>query len=167
MIKINHITNLHDARFAAAEKVDFISFALGKGNLKKISLTTYQDIIQWIAGTYVVADFEKDFRSLLEFLDKSIPYDFIQIHEDILSQVPSNYYNQIIVKVETEHSGLKYLQEGFIVESILNINQEKHFRIIEKFEPKQANIHYSLEGIFFLENYELDYELFNEWNRNF
>ncbi len=167
MIKINHIINLHDARFAAAENVDFISFALAKGNLKKIALTTYQDIIQWISGTYLVVDFENDIHSLLDFLDKQIPYDFLQTHDEILNQIPIDCHERLIVFTQNKNSALELLNKGLIVESLWNIEHEKHFQIINSKTPKQQNKNHSLDNSFFLETYELDYELFNEWNQNF
>ncbi len=167
MIKINHIINLHDARFAAAENVDFISFALAKGNLKKIALTTYQDIIQWISGTYLVVDFENDIHSLLDFLDKQIPYDFLQVHEEILNSIPKEYHERLILFTQDKNSALEYLNQGLVVESIWDIEHEKHFQIINSQTSKQQYKNYSLDSSFFLESYELDYELFNEWNQNF
>lgn len=167
MIKINHITNLHDARFSAAENVDFITFALGKGNLKKIALTTYQDIISWISGSYLVVDFEKDWSSLMDFLDKSIPFDFLQIHDSILQHVPKEYYEKLIIFTENKNFIADYLSQGFIIESKFEVEDEKHFQLINKNIPKQRNRNYSLDNSFFLDSYELDYELFNDWNKIF
>lgn len=165
MIKINHIVNLHDARFAAAENVDFISFALAKGNFKKIALTTYQDIIQWVAGTFIVADFEDDFSSLIQFLEKQIPFDFLQVHESIWQHVPERLHNRTILFVKDNSSALHFLQQGFIVESSWNIDHEKHFQLINCHTPKEINKNFSLDNSFFMETYELDFELFNDWNQ--
>lgn len=167
MIKINHIINLHDARFAAAENVDFISFALAKGNFKKIALTTYQDIIQWIAGTLIVADFENDSTSLMDFLEKQIPFDFLQVHESIWQHVPNGLHSRTIVFTKDISSAQNFLQQGFIVESVWDINHEKHFRLINCHIPKEKNKNFSLDHSFFMESYELDFELFNNWNQNF
>lgn len=167
MIKINHIINLHDARFAAAENVDFISFALAKGNLKKIPLTTYQDIIQWISGPFLVVDFEKDRASLLDFLDKSIPFDFLQIHESILYAVPKDYHESTILFCEDPNTVQAYLKQGFVIESSWDITHEKHFQLVNKGTRKQKNKNYSLDYSFFSEFYNLDYEVFREWNQDF
>lgn len=167
MIKINHITNLHDARFAAAENVDFISFALAKGNTKKISLTTYQEIIPWIAGTFLVVDFENDIHSLIDFLNKNIPFDYLQIHENLLYQIPNELYHKIFVFTHHLDSAQKLLEQGLLVETPFPLLHNNHFQLISYDTPKKIHQNYSLDRSFFLETYELDYERFNEWNQNF
>jgi phosphoribosylanthranilate isomerase len=164
MIKINHLTNLHDARFAAAENVDFISFAMAKGNMRKIPLSLYQDITQWIAGTYLVLDFEEDANSLLETLNKSIPFDFLQVHASIIHFVPTNLLERTFVFCPSEFEALNFLEQSFIVESYLDIQHDKHFQIVHVDCKKENFKNYTLDYSFFLENYELDYELFNKWN---
>jgi len=165
MIKINHLINLHDARFAAAENVDFISFALAKGNIKKISLTTYQDIIQWIAGTYLVVDFENDVSSLLDFLDNNIPFDFLQVHYSVSHLIPKEFINRSILYCDTINEAQKYLVDLWMVESPFDISHERHFQLINFNVKKQISKNYSLDSSFFFETYDLDYEKFINWNQ--
>ncbi len=100
-IKVNHITNLHDSRFCAAEDVKYISFSLEKGHIRKVSIQLIKDIIEWLSGPIVVIDFGSDLQSLLDFVSDNNYCDYVQVDLELLSQnlpIPSE---KIIVTIGT------------------------------------------------------------------
>jgi len=59
-IKINHLADLHDARYCAAQGVDLLTFDRGRGLDCYLSPALYADIVGWISGPGVVADCAAD-----------------------------------------------------------------------------------------------------------
>ena len=59
-LKINYITNLQDARFCAAEGVDFVSFVLDRSQLYRISPSAIEEILPWLSGVKTVIDIGND-----------------------------------------------------------------------------------------------------------
>ncbi|MCS7073801.1 MAG: hypothetical protein NZ108_04975, partial [Bacteroidia bacterium] len=56
-IKLNHLTNLADARFAAAENVSILSFSLEEGSLRKISPELLTSIQEWLSVDCISIDY--------------------------------------------------------------------------------------------------------------
>lgn len=56
-IKINHLINLHDARSCAAWGVEYLSFSLEKGGMRKLSETMVKEIVGWLSGVNLVLDY--------------------------------------------------------------------------------------------------------------
>lgn len=50
LLKVGPLTNLQDARACAAWGADFLSFALERGALHKLSELTLKSILEWLAG---------------------------------------------------------------------------------------------------------------------
>jgi hypothetical protein len=67
VIKINHLTNLQDARYCAAMGTDYVSFCLERGHLRKMGEDTIAEIAEWLAGPTVVLDFGADVEGLLDW----------------------------------------------------------------------------------------------------
>jgi hypothetical protein len=59
-LKINHITNLADARYCAALDMAAISLSLGRGSVYKINRQTATEITQWLSGPLIVYEFGDD-----------------------------------------------------------------------------------------------------------
>lgn len=163
MLKINHLTNLHDARFAAAEQVDCITFSFIKGQPQKISLVMYQEIVQWIAGTYVIPDFGTDIEGLQDFIDRNLPYDLLQVHASILELLPYELRNSTIFNTDDLHLANELLNKGLIVESPYDIAHEKHFQLVSLHQIFIPDRNFSLNHTFFDDAYQLDYERFLDW----
>jgi hypothetical protein len=59
-LKINHITNLADARYCAALDMAAISLSVGRGSVYKIDRHTAKEITQWLSGPLIVYEFGDD-----------------------------------------------------------------------------------------------------------
>lgn len=68
-IKYSNITNLSDARFAAAVGMQYIGFCFDKDNENYITPLKAKEIIDWVSGTNVVAEFGN--QSIAEIIDIS------------------------------------------------------------------------------------------------
>lgn len=163
MLKINHLTNLHDARFAAAEQVDCITFSFIKGHPQKISLAMYQEIVQWIAGTNVIPDFGQDIEGLQDFLERNLPYDLLQVHATVLPLLPAGLLNETIFYTVDFHKAIELIKQGFIVESPHEIDHEKHFQVVSLHQSFRPDRNFTLNHTFFDDSFQLDYERFLEW----
>lgn len=62
VIKINNITNLADARYAAALGVDYLCFAQERGSMYKVPIQTVQEILPWIEGPQAVLSYGHDYE---------------------------------------------------------------------------------------------------------
>lgn len=56
-IKLSRITNLSDARYAAAAGIDYLSFCFDSGNERFISPAQAKQIMDWLAGITCVGEF--------------------------------------------------------------------------------------------------------------
>lgn len=59
-LKINHLTNLADARYCAAMGVHFVSFSHERGSLYNLPDRAVQEILPWLSGPDAVLDFGAD-----------------------------------------------------------------------------------------------------------
>jgi phosphoribosylanthranilate isomerase len=56
-IKLSNITNLSDARYAAAVGIDYIGFCFDTNDANYIPPVKAKEIFEWTSGTIVVAEF--------------------------------------------------------------------------------------------------------------
>ena len=62
LFKVNNLTNLADARYAAALGVRLVCFAAERGSLYKVPLVTIQEILGWLEGPTPVLSFNSDYE---------------------------------------------------------------------------------------------------------
>jgi phosphoribosylanthranilate isomerase len=55
-VKVNQITNLHDARYCAGMGVDFIGFSIDAASVSFVSAKKYNEIISWLTGVKFVVE---------------------------------------------------------------------------------------------------------------
>jgi hypothetical protein len=78
LLKVNHLTHLHDARYCAAQGVEYVSFALGRGLDAKLPAASVAEIIGWVEGPRPVLDFGSDTPGLTDYLNtQPIRTDFL------------------------------------------------------------------------------------------
>lgn len=82
-IKLGSITNLSDARWAAAAGVDFMGFCFNVNNPYFIPPVKAKEIIEWTTGVQVIAEFDdmplQDIADIAELLQ----VDFIQVNNTL------------------------------------------------------------------------------------
>ena len=75
-LKVNSLVNLHDARYCAAIEVEYVGFALERGNLYKLPETHVGRIASWLEGPHTVLEFGTDTEALSDYLaENSVPVE--------------------------------------------------------------------------------------------
>jgi phosphoribosylanthranilate isomerase len=82
-IKIGSITNLSDARWAAAAGVDFMGFCFNAGNPFFIPPVKAKEIMEWTTGVQVIAEFNEMPLQDISAIAELLQVDFIQVENDI------------------------------------------------------------------------------------
>lgn len=70
-LKINNLVNLQDARYCAAFGVDFVSFALGRGNPYKLPEKSVSEMVEWLEGPQFVFNFDEDYERCAEYRESN------------------------------------------------------------------------------------------------
>jgi len=65
-VKINHITNLTDARYCSGMFVDILGFSLEEGTPHYVSPNQFQEITGWISGADYAAEFTESDAYIIE-----------------------------------------------------------------------------------------------------
>lgn len=69
-IKLNHLVNLHDARYCASQNVHFMSYDIGRGLDRRLPPKTALEIIKWLEGPTHVLNFGNDLEGHAAFLSE-------------------------------------------------------------------------------------------------
>ena len=112
-ILANQLTSLADARFFAAQGVDWLSFLLTPNHPASINPTDLKEIKEWIEGPAIVGRFIQPFRKEIE--------DAISL------------YNLDAILLD-EQTPLDVIQEGFSVTIFKEINLTKESDWAQKLE---------------------------------
>jgi len=135
----NQLTSLTDARFFAAQGVDWISFLLTPDHLESMSLSDLKEIKEWIAGPAIIGRFIQPFRKEIE--DAIVLYDLDAILLD-------------------EATPLEVIQEGFSVTVFKEINVIPGSNWMDKLEWAAPFVDYFVLNI--SDKNELNQQTINE-----
>ena len=99
-IKFGNITNLSDARFAAAAGIEYMGFCFNPLNTNYIPPIKAKEIIDWTTGSNIVAEFGN--QNLDEMIDISelLNVDVIEINNFILPDELKQLNKAIIKKID-------------------------------------------------------------------
>lgn len=111
-IKYSNITNLSDARFAAAVGMQYIGFCFDKENENYITPLKAKEIIDWVSGAHVVAEFGN--QSIGEIADISnmlnvqaievdntiLPDDLLKINLPVIKKIDIGLFSQEQLQTE-------------------------------------------------------------------
>ena len=87
-VKVNHITNLSDARYCAGMGVHYLGFSFIIGDDTYIDPEKYNEIKTWISGPEFVAEFNNADISYIKNILSRISIDLIETNQpDILNQL--------------------------------------------------------------------------------
>lgn len=70
-LKINNLADLQDARYCAAFGVDFMSFALGRGDDYKMPERAVSEIVEWLEGPRFVFNYGEDYEAASAYLESN------------------------------------------------------------------------------------------------
>jgi phosphoribosylanthranilate isomerase len=102
-VKVNHITNLSDARYCSGMYVNLLGFDLVFSSENYVTPERFKEITGWISGVEYVAEFSHPTILDLEFLEKDYPGITWIEHDriDDLKRIVGKGY-QLIYKMNLE-----------------------------------------------------------------
>jgi phosphoribosylanthranilate isomerase len=104
-IKLSRITNLSDARYAAAAGMDYISFCFDPGNERFISPAHAKQIMDWLAGIACVGEFVNEPVETINEVCSLIGLDLVQLSGSYTNADISLIQVPVIWETET-HEGI-------------------------------------------------------------
>lgn len=118
IVKINSVTNLSDARYAAGMGVQMMGFSLREGDPRQVSHSQYMEINGWISGVETVVEIGMaDVPFISEIREKYSPDRFQTSDWDTLARLRSMQVSCIWEIRETE-----------IEEAIQHLGQQESHR---------------------------------------
>lgn len=83
-IKLGNITNLSDARFAAAAGIEYMGFCFDTNNINYIPPVKAKQIIDWTSGCFVVAEFGNQTINEIMAITEMLNIDIVEINNNLL-----------------------------------------------------------------------------------
>jgi phosphoribosylanthranilate isomerase len=83
-IKLGNITNLSDARFAAAAGIEYMGFCFDTNNVNYIPPVKAKQIIDWTSGCFVVAEFGNQSIHEIMAITEMLNIDIVEINNHLL-----------------------------------------------------------------------------------
>ncbi len=115
-IKLGNITNLSDARYAAAAGIDYLGFCFDANNQNYIAPIKAKEMIDWINGCKIVAEFGDQTTDEIQTISELLNVDLIELNNHILPDEFSIFNKPIIKKIninEFDVEGLKRELEAY------------------------------------------------------
>ncbi len=99
-IKFGNITNLSDARFAAAAGIEYMGFCFDPLNANYIPPIKAKEIIDWTTGSNIVAEFGNQTLDEIKDISELLNVDVIEISNSILPDELKQLNKAIIKKMD-------------------------------------------------------------------
>lgn len=96
-IKLSRITNLSDARYAAAAGFDFISFCFDEQQERFISPAQAKEMMGWITGPLVVAEFGTESAANINEICSLLGIEMVQLTAAHYEQIKAQLQPQCII----------------------------------------------------------------------
>lgn len=109
-IKLGNITNLSDARFAAAAGVTYIGFCFDPSNKNYIAPIKAKEIIDWVTGSLVVAEFGNQSFQEINDISELLTVDAIEVNNILLPDELLGLGKAIIKKIDVSAFDAQQLQ---------------------------------------------------------
>ena len=109
-IKLGNITNLSDARFAAAAGVTYIGFCFDPSNENYITPIKAKEIIDWVTGSSVVGEFGSQTLDEIRDISELLQVDVIEVNNSLLPDELLSLGKPIIKKVNVNQYTVDQLQ---------------------------------------------------------
>jgi phosphoribosylanthranilate isomerase len=101
-IKLSNITNLSDARYAAAVGIDYIGFCFDANDTNYIPPVKAKEIFEWTSGTIIVAEFGKQSINEIKDISELLSVDFIEIANSMLPNELANFQIPLVKKIDLD-----------------------------------------------------------------
>ena len=123
-IKLSNITNLSDARFAAAVGIDYIGFCFDTNDTNYIPPIKAKEIFEWTSGAIVVAEFGEQSIEEIKDISELLNVDYVEMCNSILANELSGFQISVIKKIDLDNfDGISLYQE---IEAYKNVCQAFH-----------------------------------------
>jgi len=101
-VKLGNITNLADARYAAAAGVDYMGFCFEPGNENYIAPIKAKEIIDWTTGSSIVAEFGNQSLDEIKDISELLNVDVIEENNRLLPDELKGLDKAVIKKIDTD-----------------------------------------------------------------
>ena len=108
-IKISNVTNLSDARYAAAVGINYIGFCFDSESTNYIAPIKAKEMIDWITGSHIVAEFGNQSIDEIKDISELLNVDVIEINNRILPDELPGFAKAIIKKIDLSNYNLNQL----------------------------------------------------------
>jgi len=115
-VKLGNITNLSDARYAAASGIEYLGFCFDTSNQNYIAPIKAKEIIDWITGCEIVVEFGDQTIEEIQTISELLNADLIELNNQILPDELIQFNKPIIKKIDINNfdsDGLKKEMESF------------------------------------------------------
>ena len=102
-VKICNISNLSEARYCAGMGVDQLGFNLNPNDKQAISIETFMDIKEWIAGVDLIGEFGDIGQNDLLEIPQQLPLDLIETSNLELVEILGQQGRRISFRIEIFH----------------------------------------------------------------
>jgi phosphoribosylanthranilate isomerase len=109
-IKLGSVTNLSDARFAAAAGVTYIGFCFDPQSTNYIAPLKAKEIIDWISGSSVVAEFGNQSLEEIRDITQLLNVDVIEVNNQLLPDELLSLDKAIIKKIDVNQFSVEQLE---------------------------------------------------------
>jgi phosphoribosylanthranilate isomerase len=109
-IKLGNITNLSDARFAAAAGAAYIGFCFDPANENYITPLKAKEIIDWVTGSSVVAEFGDQTIEEIRDISELLSIDVIEVNNRLLPDELMSLGKAVIKKIDISQLNQQQLQ---------------------------------------------------------
>lgn len=89
-IKLGQVTNLSDARYAAAVGIEYIGFCFDPSSEHYVAPIKAREMIDWITGSHIVAEFGQQSADEIRDISELLQVDVIELNNRLLpDEVPA------------------------------------------------------------------------------
>lgn len=99
-IKLGNITNLSDARFAAAAGIEYMGFCFDTNNSNYIPPVKAKQIIDWTSGCFIIAEFGNQTLNEIIAITEMLNIDIVEVNNNLLPQDLIQIDKPIIKKLD-------------------------------------------------------------------
>lgn len=99
-VKFSNVTNLSDARYAAAVGIEYIGFCFDKLSADYIAPIKAKEMIDWITGSNIVAEFGNQSIEEIKDISELLQVDVVELNNTILPDELPEIGKAIIKKID-------------------------------------------------------------------
>lgn len=99
-VKFSNVTNLSDARYAAAVGIEYIGFCFDTASTDYIAPIKAKEMIDWITGSNIVAEFGHQSLEEIKDISELLNVDAVELNNNILPDELPEIGKAIIKKID-------------------------------------------------------------------